>query len=290
MTRRYQIEHSTVYKYSDGVSTSFGRGYLHPREFPGQRCVRHSLTVEPKPSDMAEGPDVYGNVSSYFHVTTNHTELRVTSRSEVEVSTLEPDPDVLAAPWELAVPSRTNDPKSIEFTLESPLVKMFPQVHQYADVSFTPGRPMIEAITDLTHRIYTEFTYKHGATSVNSTVADVLEAKAGVCQDFAQLAVGCLRAKGLAGRYVSGYLATRPPPGKPRMIGADASHAWAAVRLADSTWLNFDPTNDTLADERFTTVAWGRDYDDVAPLGGVIYTDAKEREMDVAVDVAPLPE
>lgn len=288
MTRRYQIEHSTVYRYSDEVSTSFGRGYLHPREFPGQRCLQHSLTVEPTPSDMAEDPDVYGNLNSYFHVTTTHTELRVISRSEVEVSTPDPDPEVLAAPWELAVPSRTNDPKSIEFTLASPLVKMFPEVQQFADGSFTPGRPMIDAIVDLTHRIFTGFTYKHGATSVNSTVADVLEAKAGVCQDFAQLAVGCLRAKGLAGRYVSGYLATRPPPGKPRMIGADASHAWAAVRLSDSSWLNFDPTNDTLADERFTTVAWGRDYDDVAPLRGVIYTDAKKREMDVSVDVAPL--
>jgi transglutaminase-like putative cysteine protease len=123
---------------------------------------------------------------------------------------------------------------------------------------------------------------------VSSTVTDVLEAKKGVCQDFAHLAVACLRSVGLAGRYVSGYLATRPPPGKPRMIGADASHAWAAVRLADSSWLNFDPTNDTFIDERFTTVAWGRDYDDVAPLRGVIYTDAKKREMDVSVDVAPL--
>jgi transglutaminase-like putative cysteine protease len=155
-------------------------------------------------------------------------------------------------------------------------------------VSFTPGRPIKEATRDLTHRIHTEFTYGHGATSVNSTVVDVLEAKKGVCQDFAHLAVACLRSLGLAGRYVSGYLATRPPPGKPRMIGADASHAWAAVRLADSNWLNFDPTNDTVIDERFTTVAWGRDYDDVAPLRGVIYTDAKKREMDVAVDVAPL--
>jgi len=289
MVRRYQIEHSTVYKYSGEVSTSFGRGYLHPREFPGQRCVQHSLTVDPTPTDMAEGADVYGNINSYFHVTSTHKELRVVSRSEVEVRPPELDPAVIAMPWEQARPSGTNDPRSIEFTLASPLVRMFPEVRAYADVSFPPGRPMMEAVIDLTHRIYREFKYEHGATSVNSTVADVLEAKAGVCQDFAQLAIACLRSLGLAGRYVSGYLATRPPPGKPRMIGADASHAWAAVRLADSSWLNFDPTNDTLADERFTTVAWGRDYDDVAPLRGVIYTDAKKREMDVSVDVAPLP-
>ena len=110
---------------------------------------------------------------------------------------------------------------------------------------------------------------------MSSTVTDVLEAKKGVCQDFAHVAIACLRSIGLAGRYVSGYLATYPPPGKPRMIGVDASHAWAAVRLSDSSWLSFDPTNDTLADERYTTVAWGRDYDDVPPLRGVIYTDAE---------------
>jgi transglutaminase-like putative cysteine protease len=288
MVRRYRIEHVTLYKYSDQVSTSFGRGYLHPREFPGQRCLTHSLTVEPTPSDMAEDSDVYGNVNSYFHVTDSHTELRVVSRSEVEVTHADHDPAVLSAPWETARPSGIRDPKSIEFTLASPLVRMFPEIEEYAKVSFTPGRPMIDAVNDLTHRIFTGFKYEHGATSVNSTVVDVLEAKAGVCQDFAHLAVACLRSLGLAGRYVSGYLATRPPPGKPRMIGADASHAWAAVRLADSSWLNFDPTNNTLADERFTTVAWGRDYDDVAPLRGVIYTDAKKREMDVAVDVAPI--
>jgi len=288
MTRSYRIEHSTTYKYSDSVSTSFGRGHLHPREFAGQRCLQHRLIVEPAPSDQAEDVDVYGNVGAYFHVTDPHTVLRVTGHSDVEVTAVEFDPAATGAPWEGARPSGTNDPRAVEFTLASPLVKMFPQIRAYADISFLPGRPIREAVEDLTHRIHTEFKYGHGATSVNSTVVDVLEAKKGVCQDFAHLAVACLRSVGLAGRYVSGYLATRPPPGKPRMIGADASHAWAAVRLADSSWLNFDPTNDTFIDERFTTVAWGRDYDDVAPLRGVIYTDAKKREMDVAVDVAPL--
>jgi transglutaminase-like putative cysteine protease len=288
MTRRYRIEHSTVYKYSDEVSASFGRGYLRPRDVPGQRCLQHALTVEPTPSDVSHDVDVYGNTSSYFHVTNAHTRLQVVGISEVEVNPPDPNPEILALPWERARPSGTDDPRSVEFTLASPLVRMPPQIRQYADISFPPGQPMIDAVTDLTHRIFTEFRYKSGATTVNSTVIDVLEAKAGVCQDFAHLAVACLRSLGLAGRYVSGYLATRPAPGKERMIGVDASHAWAAVRLTDSTWLSFDPTNDTFADERYTTVAWGRDYDDVPPLRGVIYTDAKKREMDVAVDVAPL--
>lgn len=288
MTRRYRIEHRTVYKYSDEVSTSFGRGYLHPRDTPGQRCLTHELVVQPAPSDISHGIDAYGNANSYFHVTDGHKELSVIGISEVEVTAPEHDPHVLAQPWERARPSSTVDAKSVEFTLASPLVVMPAKIREYADISFPPGRPMIDAVIDLTHRINTEFTYKHGATSVNSTVLDVLEARAGVCQDFAHLAVAVLRSVGLAGRYVSGYLATRPPPGKPRMVGADASHAWAAVRLSDSTWLGFDPTNDTLADERFTVIAWGRDYDDVPPLRGVIYTDAKERKMDVSVDVAPL--
>ncbi len=289
MTRRYRIEHSTVYRYSDEVGTSFGRGYLRPRDLPGQRCLQHSLTVDPPPSDLAHSIDAYGNGNSYFHVTDAHTELRVTGRSEVEVTPQVHDPAVTGLPWEAARPAGV-DPAAVEFTLPSPLITMPPTVREYADRSFLPGLGLLDAVNDLTHRIFTEFTYQFGATSVSSTVVDVLESRAGVCQDFAHLAIGCLRSVGLACRYVSGYLATRPPPGKPRLIGADASHAWAAVRTADGSWLGFDPTNDTLADERYTVLAVGRDYDDVPPLRGVIYTDAKTRTMDVSVDVAPLDE
>lgn len=289
MTRRYRIEHRTEYRYSDEVSTSFGRGYLRPREIPGrQRCLAYSLRIDPEPSDLTHDVDVFGNPNSYFHVTHAHTELVVTGLSEVEVSVSDPDPDVLAQPWSRARPSGFDDPRAVEFTLASPLVQMPAQIHEYALQTFTHGRPIGEAVLDLTHRIFTEFKYHPGSTSVSSTVTDVLDAKAGVCQDFAHVAVACLRSVGLACRYVSGYLATDPPPGKERMIGADASHAWASVRLPDGNWLGFDPTNDQLADERYTIVAWGRDYDDVPPLRGVIYTDAESNEMDVSVDVAPL--
>lgn len=290
MTRRYRIEHRTVYRYSDEVSASFGRGYLRPREVPGgQSCLSHSLTIDPEPSDLTHDVDVYGNPNSYFHVTEAHTELVVTGLSEVRVDLPAVDPTVLAQPWELARPTGVTDPPAVEFTLASPLVRMPAQVRDYALTSFTDRRPIGDAVRDLTHRIFTEFAYHPGSTNVSSTVIDVLEARAGVCQDFAHLAVACLRSVGLACRYVSGYLATDPPPGKERMIGVDASHAWAAVRLADGSWLGFDPTNDAHADERYTIVAWGRDYDDVPPLRGVIYTDAESNEMDVSVDVAPLP-
>jgi len=288
--RRYRIEHRTVYRYSDEVSTSFGRGYLRPREIPGgQRCLAYSLAIDPEPSDLTHDIDVYGNPNSYFHVTTGHTELVVTGLSEVEVRRPVFDPAVLDLPWDRARPSGHADPRAVEFTLASPLVRMPAQVREYASEVFAEGRPIGEAVRELTHRIFTEFKYHPGSTDVSSTVIDVLEAKAGVCQDFAHLAVACLRSLGLACRYVSGYLATDPPPGKERMIGADASHAWASVRLADGSWLGFDPTNDQFADERYTIVAWGRDYDDVPPLRGVIYSDADSNELDVAVDVAPLP-
>ena len=287
MTRRFRIEHSTVYRYSDEVGTSFGRGYLRPRDVPGQRCLQHSLSVYPQPSDLAHSIDGYGNGNSYFHVTEPHTELRVIGRSDVEVTAERFDPAVTGLPWERARPAGV-DPAAVEFTLASPLITTPAGVRQYAGASFVPGRPMLEAVTDLTHRIYSEFTYRFGATSVSSTVVDVLESRAGVCQDFAHLAIGCLRSIGLACRYVSGYLSTSPPPGEQRLVGADASHAWAAVRMADGSWLGFDPTNDTLADERYPVLAWGRDYDDVPPLRGVIYTDAKTRTMEVSVDVAPL--
>jgi transglutaminase-like putative cysteine protease len=289
-TRRYRIEHRTVYRYSDEVSTSFGRGYLRPREMPGrQRCLAYSLAIDPEPSDLTHDVDVYGNPNSYFHVTAAHTELVVTGLSEVEVRRPVADQAVLDLPWERARPSTFADPCAVEFTLASPLVRMPAQIREYASDTFPTGRPIGEAVRDLTHRIHTEFKYHPGSTSVSSTVTEVLAAKAGVCQDFAHVAVACLRSVGLACRYVSGYLATDPPPGRDRMIGADASHAWAAVRLADSSWLGFDPTNDAFADERYTIVAWGRDYDDVPPLRGVIYTDAESNEMDVSVDVAPLP-
>jgi transglutaminase-like putative cysteine protease len=288
--RRYRIEHRTVYRYSDEVSTSFGRGYLRPREIPGaQRCLAYSLAIEPEPSDLTHDVDVYGNPNSYFHVTASHTELVVTGLSEVEVQRPVFDQGVLDLPWERARPSGFADPRAVEFTLASPLVRMPVQVREYALETFTDHRPIGDAVRDLTHRIFTEFKYHPGSTSVSSTVIDVLETKSGVCQDFAHLAVACLRSVGLACRYVSGYLATDPPPGKERMIGVDASHAWAAVRLADGSWLGFDPTNDAFADERYTVVAWGRDYDDVPPLRGVIYTDAESNELDVSVDVAPLP-
>ena len=287
VARRYRIEHRTAYHYSDNVSASYGRGYLRPRELPWQDCQEYTLVIDPAPSDAAESTDVYGNVDSYFHVTSAHTDLVVTGVSVVQVRRPEFDQQAAARPWEDAR-VRPGDAEGVEFLLPSPYVQVTDGARDYAALSFTPDRPALDALTDLVHRIHADFKYTSGATTVGTTVPKILAEREGVCQDFAHLVVACARAHGVPARYVSGYLATDPPPGRERMVGVDASHAWAAVRLPGGYWLAVDPTNDQLADERYTTVAWGRDYGDVPPLRGVIFTDAQTSTMKVAVDVAPL--
>lgn len=286
--RRYEIEHRTEYTYSDDVSASYGRGYLRPRDLPWQRCVTHEVITRPAAADSAVALDVYGNADFFFHVTDAHRTLEVVSRSLVEVTAPTTEAAVLARPWEQARPQHAGEGDAVDFVVTSPRIDVTDAVRAYAAPSFPPGREIGAAVVDLTHRIFADFTYRSGSTTVTTRVPDVLAERQGVCQDFAHLSVACLRSLGLAGRYVSGYLATDPPPGKPRMIGVDATHAWAAVWLPGGSWLAFDPTNNQLVDERYTTVAWGRDYGDVPPLKGVIFTDAKTSSMKVQVDVAPV--
>jgi transglutaminase-like putative cysteine protease len=289
-SRRYHVSHATVYGYSDVVTSSYGRGFLTPRHTDRQRCLSHALHIDPEPTDSSTSRDAYGNVSSYFHVTERHRRLSVTSESIVEV---DPPPPSLygsgsaLAPWEIARPVGTEGALATEFTLDLQPAEITDEVRDYAAPSFASGRPLIEVLQDLTSRIYRDFTYRSGSTTVSTGVNDVLAAGEGVCQDFARLAIACLRANGLAASYVSGYLATDPPPGKQRMIGVDATHAWASVRTPQNQWLGLDPTNDQMADERYIVVGWGRDYADVPPLRGIIYTDSESSVIDVSVDVAP---
>ncbi|BAW03564.1 transglutaminase family protein [Nocardia seriolae] len=293
--RRLRVLHRTVYVYSDVVTSSYGRAYLTPRGFPGQRLLSHDIRIDPVPSDRSVGTDVYGNTTLYFQVTAEHRRLEVTGESLVEIS---PPIDSGDEPtWEQARPTTGNGPLAVEFTLDLTPEEITPEVADYAAASFPPGRPLLEAVKELTARIHTDFTYESGSTTVSTSVADVFAERRGVCQDFARLGIACLRSPGLAGRYVSGYLATDPPPGKERMVGADATHAWAAVwhpgdpaaNGEPGHWIACDPTNNQFADDRYVTVAWGRDYADVPPLRGIIYTDAKESTITVSVDVAPSP-
>jgi transglutaminase-like putative cysteine protease len=290
--RCYRVKHITTYTYQGVVTSSYGRGFLTPLDQPGQRCRSHTVTVSPEPSDLSFGEDAYGNTAVYFHVTKEHSELVVTGESVLEVDPLPAgylDHGPARAPWELARPAGADAALAVDFRLDLDPPEVSDAVRAYAAPSFAPGRALADVVEDLTHRIFADFTYRSGSTTVSTRVAEVLERRSGVCQDFARLAIACLRANGLAASYMSGYLATTPPPGKERMIGADATHAWPAVWLPGDNWLAFDPTNDQLVDERYVTVARGRDFADVSPLRGIIYSDAKRSTMKVSVDVAPLP-
>jgi len=291
VTRLYRVSHRTEYRYSDVVTNSYGRGHLTPRDSARQRCLTFDLDIDPQPADRSSSRDAYGNLSSYFHVTQRHRALTVVGNSVVEVDP--PPPGLYGSgaalqPWESARPAGCDGVLAAEFALDLRPPEITDSVRDYAAPSFEPGRPLIEVLRDLNARIFSDFTYRSGSTTVSTQVAQVLTAREGVCQDFARLAIACLRANGLAASYVSGYLATDPPPGKERMFGVDATHAWAAVWTGDNRWLGLDPTNDQMVDERYITVGWGRDYADVPPLRGIIYTDSEHSVIDVSVDVAPL--
>ena len=292
--RRHRVTHRTEYRYSDTVTSSYGRGFLTPRDSPRQRCVAHRLNIEPAPTDSSTTRDSYGNISSYFHVTEPHRGLTITSDSIVDV--YPPPPERYSSgpavqPWEAARPAGRQGALATEFALDLNPPEITDEVREYAAPSFVPGRPLVDVLRDLASRIFTDFTYRSGSTTVSTGVNEVLNAREGVCQDFARLAIACLRANGLAACYVSGYLATDPPPGKDRMIGIDATHAWATVWTPQQSgqfeWLGLDPTNDQMVDERYIAVGRGRDYADVPPLRGIIYTNSEHSVIDVAVDVVP---
>ncbi|MGB9223150.1 MAG: transglutaminase family protein [Mycobacterium sp.] len=292
--QRFRVTHRTEYRYSDVVTSSYGRGFLTPRDSLRQRCVAHRLTIDPAPSDSSTSHDSYDNISSYFHVTVPHRALTVTSDSIVDVAS--PAAGLYTGgpalePWEAARPAGLKGALATEFTLDLNPPEITDAVREYAAPSFEPGRPLVEVLRDLASRIFTDFTYRSGSTTISTGVNEVLTARDGVCQDFARLAIACLRANGLAASYVSGYLATDPPPGKDRMFGVDATHAWAAVwtpqQPGQFEWLGLDPTNDQLVDQRYIIVGRGRDYADVPPLRGIIYTNSEKSVIDVAVDVVP---
>lgn len=290
---KYQITHRTRYHYKGSVTVSHHLARLSPRSLPGQRCPWHELEIQPVPVGRGVHVDPFGNTAVYFEIEGKHDALEVSARSLVEVL-----PGIIQAPastqpWE-AVRAACHEEKLSHgsdagaFRFSSPLVPTGPDFADFARPDFPPGRPVLEGVTALTTRIYHDFKFDSRATEVSTPVADVLRKRAGVCQDFAHLMIACLRSLGLPARYVSGYLETRPPPGKPRLIGADASHAWVSVFCGDNAgWVDTDPTNNLLPGERHITVAWGRDFSDISPLRGVTL-GAGGQHLEVSVDVMPL--
>jgi transglutaminase-like putative cysteine protease len=286
---RFRIRHVTRYVYEEPVSLCHSVAHLKPRSRPGQSLLSAQVRVDPFPAVSREHTDFFGNRVSYFSIQQSHTSLEVVANSEVDVEPLAL-PDFAASPaWELVVERLRDarDPATLDariFAVPSPFVPPMPAATDYARPSFPPGRPVLEAVAELMGRIFRELEYDPHFTTVATPLAEVLQHRKGVCQDFAHLGLACLRGLGLAARYVSGYLETLPPPGQPKLQGADASHAWFSLYVPGLGWVDFDPTNDQVPREQHVTVAVGRDYQDVTPLRGVFYGGG-EHELEVEVDV-----
>ncbi|MBN2886741.1 MAG: transglutaminase family protein [Chromatiaceae bacterium] len=286
---KYRITHLTQYDYSEPVSLCHNLAHLKPRTQPGQTCFASQVKVEPTPAVAREYRDFFQNQVKYFALQQAHQQLKVTAVSDVEVRH-QPisSAEALRRPWEAVREGLCQDhPEACLLTLDSPYIRIEAALRDYAAPSFPPGRPYLEAIRELNHRIYTDFTYDPNFTEVATPMQEVLEHRRGVCQDFAHVAIGCVRALGLPARYVSGYLETLPPPGSPKLRGADASHAWFAVYLPGEGWVDFDPTNDQMPEEQHITTAVGRDFGDVTPVRGVLYGGG-EHSLSVSVDVERL--
>lgn len=290
---KYQLIHRTKYTYQDSVTVSHHLARLAPRTLPGQRCPWHELEIRPVPVGRGVHIDSFGNTTAYFEIEGKHDALEVVARSFVDVSASSPQNPAATPSWE-AVKSDchgerlTHGSDAGMFRFASPMVPVGTEFAAYVRPDFPPGRPILEAVIAFTGRIFRDFRFDARATDVTTPVAEVLRKRAGVCQDFAHLMLACLRSLGLPARYVSGYLETAPPPGKPRLVGADASHAWVSVFCGEEAgWVDVDPTNNLLPGERHITVAWGRDFSDVSPLRGVTL-GAGGQWLEVAVDVIPV--
>jgi transglutaminase-like putative cysteine protease len=288
------VLHETRYEYAPPVRAAQHMAHLKPAADARQQLLQHKITVEPAPEQLTESLDVYGNTRAFFSVPAAHEELRVVSDSLVSTRALPPPESSM--PWE-EVRERMRyhrgthyDPAS-EFAFASPYVPRHEKFIAYAQPAFTAGRPLLEAARDLMHRIHNDFTYETAATDVNTPALEALALRKGVCQDLAHVMLGCLRSFGLPARYVSGYLLTEPPPGRPRLVGSDASHAWVSVYLpaleGPGEWTDLDPTNDRAPGEDYVTLAVGRDFSDVSPMRGVIH-GGTHHTLRVAVTVTPV--
>jgi transglutaminase-like putative cysteine protease len=289
---KYRVTHTTSYDYSNQVSLCHNLARVLVRDTARQRCLKSEVRIDPQPAGIRQWTDLFGNRQVNFSIEMPHKRLVVTALSEVEIE-IEAALDMLfPMSWEKAVEFLQNeqDPETLEarlYLLHTDFTEHSKEVAAYAHPSFTPGRPLIEAVEDLMHRINKDFTYHPGFTTIATPLHDVIHHKRGVCQDFAHLAIACLRSQGLAARYVSGYIETIPPEGKEKILGADASHAWFSIYVPQRGWMDFDPTNAQIPLEQHITTAWGRDYADVAPLKGIVYGGGRH-SLKVAVDVERL--
>jgi transglutaminase-like putative cysteine protease len=288
----YKIVHRTTYRYKYPVSVGNHVACLKPRTLLHHQLARNELRIQPSPATRTERVDYFGNLLCFFTVQEAHKELVVESRSEVIMEENATPWPQQSLPWEEAARLLPDDrsPAGLEayqFGFESPRIRIRPEFASYALQSFTPGRPMPEALLDLTSRIHKDFRFDSKVTNVRTPTEEVFRKRRGVCQDFAHLQIACLRSLGIAARYVSGYLRTYPPPGQARLVGADASHAWVSAYCPGIGWIDMDPTNNVVPSNGHVTLAWGRDYGDVSPLRGLILGGGAHT-LKVAVDMEPV--
>ncbi|MBB6155659.1 Transglutaminase-like enzyme, putative cysteine protease [Pseudomonas sp. LAMO17WK12:I6] len=295
MSAHYQIFHDTCYHYDSPVSLAQQLAHLWPRECTWQRCTEQQLLISPDPTTRRDELDVFGNPLTRLAFERPHDELQVNARLTVEVLARPLADFNLSPAWEQTRDALTysSQPLSAEmleacrYRFQSPYVHLKRSFVEFSESCFPPGRPLLLGVQALMQKIFSEFTFDAEATQVATPLVEVLERRRGVCQDFAHLMLACVRSRGLAARYISGYLLTQPPPGQPRLIGADASHAWVSVFCPVLGWVDFDPTNNVQPALEHITLAWGRDFSDVSPLRGVILGGGSH-DPEVRVTVMPL--
>ncbi len=287
---QYKISHITRYQHGDVASLSHNELFLTPRQTPIQNCVKTAITLSPDPSTFSQRMDFFGNTVTTTTIQGGHTTLEITATSQVVLTPPPPiNPEQTPAwdqvkqiLWQHATPETL---EAFQFVFASPMIPVAERFAAWTRDLFQPGTPILKAVLALTDRIFTQFKYDPGATTTTTSVDAAFDMKRGVCQDFAHIEIACLRSLGLCARYVSGYLHTMPPPGKEKLVGADASHAWLSIFIPGMGWVDLDPTNNVIPTDQHLTLAWGRDYGDVTPVKGTVLGGGKHR-LSVSVDVA----
>lgn len=285
---RYTVNHKTTYRYSSTVHQSYHLLHLSPCATPFQSIHNHVIVSEPMPANIGEGADYFGNPYRIIAIEKDHKELVVDATTQVTVAQPAPSENDLerSQGWQDLIDGVMAEKSVIQYAAASRHGRRIAALRDYAAMSFPQGTPVLSGTYDLMRRIFDEFTFDPSATDVSTPVETVFEARRGVCQDFAHLMISALRSLGLPARYVSGYILTHPPPGQPRLQGADASHAWVSVWAPEFGWVDFDPTNNIIPHGEHVTIAYGRDYDDVSPISGVLLGGGAHT-VEVSVDVAP---
>lgn len=292
---KYRIQHETSYSYNAPVTLCYNMAHLAPRDTENQRCYSRVIDVSPEPAYQHESVDYFGNSTFYFSIQSPHDTLTINVVSYL---------DVEPTPWAAMIDNHpltcgelrhllkngvTEEARmASEYCYDSGQITRSPTLAAFAADLFDDQAPVLQAAMAFTSKIFNEFTFDPSATDVTTPPEEVLQQKRGVCQDYAQLAIGCLRSVGLAARYMSGYIETLPPPGQEKLVGTDASHAWFAIFVPDVGWVEFDPTNNQVVNEQHIVTGWGRDYADVTPLQGVVFEGGNAHTLSVAVDVARL--